>query len=210
MFPLFYRIAARRTPSSTRPKFDPLLIDPLEVIVLDDMDDSTALDGEALHPARDVPPPVAEEVDTGLRVVHPNCVLVVVDALPPLAVFHFDVNPMFFHLTAAPVHPFGFLTVDLAPTMMPHEVVVAALYEQQRVAGQVMDCGLDYDVPIAMVFKDMLDKKKDDKVDNSGALPSNLAMAALSLRAGQGRDKSIVPAKGTRSSTRLQAREERV
>ncbi|ERN03332.1 hypothetical protein AMTR_s00003p00240780 [Amborella trichopoda] len=121
MFPLFHRIVAKRTPSSTRPKFDPLLIDPLVVIVLNDADDYMALDGEALHPARDVPPSTAEEVDIGLGVVDPDRALVVVDAPPPLAVFHFDVNPLLFHLIAAPVHLSGFPTADPAPTVMSHE-----------------------------------------------------------------------------------------
>ncbi|ERN05436.1 hypothetical protein AMTR_s00007p00238120 [Amborella trichopoda] len=50
MYPLFHRCAARKGRSSQRPKFDPLVVDPLALVILDDdMGGLNVMNGELPH-----------------------------------------------------------------------------------------------------------------------------------------------------------------
>ncbi|ERN06607.1 hypothetical protein AMTR_s00058p00157380 [Amborella trichopoda] len=208
MYPLFHRKAARKSLSFPKPKFDPLLVDPLTVVVLNDPEDAMALEGEVLDTEHGAPAPMVEEEDTGIRVEDPSLALVEVASPPPIDVLRHDDNELQFLRTATPAQVSGLLATGLSRDEVPPEESLPGLVEEQIIAGLVADGDMDYDVPIAEVYKDILDKKKAEKVVKRGDCPSVSKKIAQTLGASTGKAKGKAPVKGSRSSARLQAREE--
>ncbi|ERN09055.1 hypothetical protein AMTR_s00163p00047920 [Amborella trichopoda] len=204
MHHLFHRKATMKAHLSPSPLFDPLQVDLLVVVVLDEMDEPVA--EEHLHP---------DHVVVGGAVEDPGLVLVKVASPPPLAAISNDDNPLLLHQTSAPLGTADLTTITSVDPVAGMDSLKHGMdglesgledAKENLVASLVSYCGMNYDLPIAVVYKDIIAKKK---LGNwvSGTL--TLCPWLLRIRprrvVTQRRMVKVRPFR-TRSSARLQAR----
>ncbi|ERN12477.1 hypothetical protein AMTR_s00025p00165340 [Amborella trichopoda] len=125
-----------------------------------------------------------------------------VDSPSPIVVSRPEDVQLSFHLTAIPVLVSGLPVVGSSSDAVPLADSFSSpdIPYEQKITGLVADCGMDYDVPIAEVFTEILDKKKVAKEVLRGLHPSDPQKGAQTPGEGKGKAIGKDPVKGSRSS----------
>ncbi|ERN08672.1 hypothetical protein AMTR_s00017p00216490 [Amborella trichopoda] len=98
MYPLWHCRDSNRPRISPCPVFDPLMVVPLGIMLVEDEDDAVLVDGDSMEIVDELGAD-NQEVEEG---IHDNLAMVEVEGPPPLNVVQ-DYQPLLLHFTTTPV-----------------------------------------------------------------------------------------------------------
>ncbi|ERN10359.1 hypothetical protein AMTR_s00026p00091250 [Amborella trichopoda] len=164
MYPLRYRRLAHRIRSSLRPSLHPLGVDPLAIIVVEE-DDVHQIMNEGVVAMDHVAgvgfdAPMLEDGPQDLAVVAVN------DHLPLNTIPHYH-NPLLLQFTVELPKELDEPTDPEAPDAPVVEDAHVAVVDDHKISSLVFYCGMDFNIPIGVVFQNMIAKKKLVKMEAS-------------------------------------------